>query len=211
MTAGEGSALNPTRTPGSVAIQKTQITPTRVSLVEIFRAFLVIGGISFGGGLIVYLRNTIVKKYHWLDESTFVEMISISQTLPGSYAVNVGVFVGDRLRGTVGAVAAVAGLCLPAVLFMLTAGVLYGIHGERPDVTAMLHGVAAAAVGLVLAVTVQIGRESVKHLFDLVIVALVVVGVHILQLRVPYVLLGAGALAIWWHRPRSGAGEASNR
>ncbi|HTP41660.1 MAG TPA: chromate transporter, partial [Nitrospiria bacterium] len=171
----------------------------------------VIGGISFGGGLIVYLRNTIVNKHRWLDEAAFVEMISISQTLPGSYAVNIGVFIGDRLRGTAGAVAAVMGLCLPAALFMFAAGVLYGIHGERPDVTAMLHGVAAAAVGLVMAVTVQIGRESVKHLFDLAIVALVVIGVHLLHLRVPYVLLGAGALAIWWHRPRTTAVEASKR
>jgi chromate transporter len=200
-----------TTTPGTVSINDTQNTPARVSLIEIFRAFLVVGGISFGGGLIVYLRNTIVKKHHWLDETSFVDMISISQTLPGSYAVNIAVFLGDRLRGAVGAVAAVVGLCLPAALFMFAAGVLYGIHGERPDVTAMLHGVAAAAVGLVMAVTLQIGRESVRQLFDFVIVALVVIGVHLLHLRVPYVLIGAGVLAIWWHRPRATAVEASGR
>jgi chromate transporter len=200
-----------TTTPGTVSINDTQTTPARVSLIEIFRAFLVVGGISFGGGLIVYLRNTLVNKHRWLDEAAFVDMISISQTLPGSYAVNIGVFVGDRLRGTSGAVAAVVGLCLPAALFMFAAGVFYGIHGERPDVAAMLHGVAAAAVGLVVAVTLEIGRESVRQLFDLVIVALVVIGVHLLHLRVPYVLLGAGALAIWWHRPRATVVEVSKR
>ena len=66
----------------------------------------------------------------------------------------------------------------------------------------MLHGVAAAAVGLVIAVTVQIGRRSLIHLADLGFVALAVVGVHVLHLAVPYVLLGVGLLAILWHRPR---------
>lgn len=183
----------------------------RVSLFEIFGAFLLIGGISFGGGLIVYLRNSLVHKHHWLDEETFVEMISISQTLPGSYAVNIAVFLGDRLRGAAGAIAAVTGFCLPASLFMFAAAVLYGIHGERPDVVAMLHGVAAAAVGLIAAVTVQIGRESVKRLSDFIIVGMVVIAVHFLHLRIPYVLLGAGAIAIWWHRPRASAGKDPGR
>ena len=94
---------------------------------------------------------------------------------------------------------------------MFAAGMLYGVHGGRADVTAMLHGVAAAAMGLVAAVTMQIGRESVKHLGDIVFVALVVIGIHVLHLRVPYVLLGAVAIAVWLHRPGSAAGEAFKR
>jgi chromate transporter len=66
----------------------------------------------------------------------------------------------------------------------------------------MLHGVAAAAVGLVLATTVQIGRKSLVHLSDLTFVALAVIGVDWLRLSVPWVLLGVGTLAVLWHRPR---------
>jgi len=203
--------LSDTTTTLTASMKETPAGLGRVSLFEIFRAFLLIGGISFGGGLIVYLRNSLVHKHRWLDENTFVEMISISQTLPGSYAVNIAVFLGDRLRGSVGAMTAVTGFCLPASLFMFAAGLLYGIHGERPDVVAMLHGVAAAAVGLVAAVTIQIGRESVKRFSDVIIVALVVVAVHFLHLRIPYVLFGAGAIAIWWHRPRTAPGKDSER
>lgn len=178
---------------------------------EIFRAFLLIGATSFGGGAVAYLRSSLVGKHRWVDDPTFVEMLSISQSLPGLNSTNVAILVGDRLRGAAGAAAAIAGLCLPGALVMFAVGMAYGAHGDRPMVTAVLHGVAAAAVGLVTAVTVQLGRKSLGSLADLACVALAVAGVSVLHLPVPFVLLGVGALAIGWHRPRAGAGEPSAR
>lgn len=176
--------------------------PATATVGEIFRVFLLIGATSFGGGVVAYLRSSLVGKQRWIDDTAFVEMLSISQTLPGLNATNMAILVGDRLRGTPGAIAALVGICLPGALVMFVVGMLYGHHAGRPFVAAMLHGVAAAAVGLVTAVTVQIGRRSLAHLADLAFVALAVVGVHGLHLAVPYVLLGVGLLAIWWHRPR---------
>lgn len=173
-----------------------------VSLREIFRTFLIIGATSFGGGVVAYLRSSLVGKHRWLDDSEFVRMLSISQTLPGLNATNMAVLVGDRLRGVPGAIAAITGVCLPGGLFMFVAGVMYRGHAERPFVTAMLHGVAAAAVGLILAVTVQLGRKSLNRASDLVIVALTVIGVNLLYLPIPLVLFGVGAGAVWWFRPR---------
>jgi len=195
----------------SDTVSETPTRPARVALGAIFFEFLIIGAISFGGGLIAYLRNSLVIKRRWIDDLTYVEMLSISQSLPGPYSVNVGVFVGDRLRGMAGAIAAVAGLCLPGALFMCAVGVAYGVHGGRPEVAAMLHRVAAAAVGLVAAIVVQVGRESIKRPSDVLFVMVVVIGVYLLHLRVPYVLLGVGAMALWWHRPRSGPTAALER
>jgi chromate transporter len=189
----------------------TETSPSDVTLGEIFRAFLLIGATSFGGGVVAYLRSSLVTKHSWLDDEKFVELLSISQTLPGLNATNMAVLVGDRLRGGPGAIAAVCGVCLPGALLMYAVGIVYHVHGDRPLVTAMLRGVAAAAVGLILATTVQLGRRSLHHIYDLVFVALAVIGVNRLHLSVPYVLLGVGALAILWYRPRSGEKERSNR
>jgi chromate transporter len=176
--------------------------PATVSVGEIFRVFLLLGATSFGGGVVAYLRSSLVGRHRWLDDTAFVEMLSISQTLPGLNATNMAVLAGDRLRGTGGALAAICGICLPGALVMFVVGVLYGHHAGRPAVGAMLHGVAAAAVGLVTAVSLQIGRRSLGHLADVGFVALSILGVHGLALPVPAVLVGVGALAIWWHRPR---------
>jgi chromate transporter len=174
----------------------------KISVVEIFLAFLLIGATSFGGGVVAYLRASLVAKHRWIDDEKFLELLSISQTLPGLVATNMSLLVGDRLGGMFGGVVAMIGMCLPGALVMFAAGVLYGHHGGRPAVTAMLHGVAAAAVGLVLATTLQIGRRSLKHWVDLIFVALTLAGVHVLHQSLPRVLLAVGALAIVWYRPR---------
>lgn len=186
-------------------------SPEGVSIAEIFVAFLLIGATSFGGGVVAYLRSSLVSKHRWVDDKEFVQLLSISQTLPGLNATNMAILVGDRLRRLPGALAAICGVCLPGALIMFLVGIAYHEHGNRPLVTAMLHGVAAAAVGLILATTVQLGRKSLGRLSDLAFVALAVIGVNRLHLSVPYVLLGVGALGILWYRPGGRAGNGSDQ
>lgn len=181
--------------------------PGAIGLWSIFLAFLLIGATSVGGGVIAYLRNSLVDKHGWIDDPTFVRMLSISQSLPGLNATNMAILAGDRLRGTLGSVVATVAICLPGGLFMFAVGMAYGIHGNRPIVAAILHSVAAAAVGLVLAVSWQLGRRSLDRLGDLVFVGLAAAGVAVFHLPVPYVLLGVGALAIFWYRPRGSSGR----
>ena len=80
--------------------------PGAVGLWSIFLAFLLIGATSVGGGVIAYLRNSLVDKHGWIDDPTFVRMLSISQSLPGLNATNMAILAGDRLRGTLGSVVA---------------------------------------------------------------------------------------------------------
>lgn len=185
--------------------------PRKVSLFQLFSTFLLIGATSFGGGVVAYLRNSLVAKHKWFDDKTFVELLSISQTLPGLNATNMAVLVGDRLRGTAGAIAAILGMCLPGAVLMYVTALTYRAHGDRPLATAGLKGVAAAAVGLILATTFQLGRKSLSHKYDLIFVALTVIGVNQLHQSVPRVLIGVGVLAILWYRPRKNRREVASR
>src|SRR5215469_14183586 len=130
--------------------------PTRVTLAQIFTVFLTIGATSIGGGVVAYLRRGLVAKRGWLDDATFVQMLSISEALPGLNATNIAILAGDHLRGISGAIAAIAGICLPGALIMFLVGVAYAAHGDRPVTTAIMATVAAAAVGLVFSVTAQL-------------------------------------------------------
>ncbi|MEW6121503.1 MAG: chromate transporter [Pseudomonadota bacterium] len=176
--------------------------PPSVSLMEIFVGFLIIGATSFGGGVVAYLRSGLVGRRKWIEDETFVELLSICQTLPGLNASNMAILVGDRLRGTAGAAVALAGICLPGALMMVAAAAAYAAsQGSDLGVTAVLHGVSAAAVGLVLAVTFQLGRKTLTHLADGVFVVLTVIGVNVMHQSVLLVLFVVGALAIYWYRP----------
>ncbi|MBV8655873.1 MAG: chromate transporter, partial [Candidatus Eremiobacteraeota bacterium] len=123
----------------------------KVSQTDLFVTFLTIGAISFGGGVVAYLRDALVRKKQWIDDTEFLELTSISNTLPGLNATNMAILAGDRLGGPLGSVLAMIGMCLPAFIFMTAAGVVYGSHVDRPLVDAALRGVAAAATGLIAA------------------------------------------------------------
>lgn len=186
----------------AVAPAATDKAPTRASVTDVFLVFLQIGATSFGGGVVAYLRNALVTKRKWLDDAEFLELMSISNTLPGLNATNMSILAGDRLCGVAGSVAAMLGMCLPAFVFMTLAGIMYGMHGDRPIVTAALHGVAAAAVGLLAATWYSIGKKSVKGFYDAALILAAVLGVNHFKLSVPIVLLVVGAFAIYAYRPR---------
>ena len=172
----------------------------QVSIGQIFLEFLIIGATSFGG-VVPYLRGSLVTKNHWVDDKEFVEMLSISQSLPGLNATNMAVLVGEKLRGAMGSIAAIIGICLPGAVLMYIVGIFYRIHGDHVWITAALKGVAAAAVGLILSTVVSMSKKSLSGKFDFVFIALTVIAVNRLHLGVPRTLVAVGLLAILFHRP----------
>jgi chromate transporter len=190
------AALNPT-----VEALHAVAPVAQASIAQIFLEFLIIGATSFGG-VVPYLRGSLVTKRHWVDDKEFVEMLSISQSLPGLNATNMAVLVGEKLRGAPGSIAAIIGICLPGAVLMYIVGIFYRIHGDHVWITAALKGVAAAAVGLILSTVVSMSKKSLSGKFDFVFIALTVIAVNRLHLGVPCTLIAVGLLAILFHRPR---------
>jgi chromate transporter len=179
-----------------------------VSIWEIFLEFLIIGATSFGG-VVPYLRGSLVTKRQWIDDKEFVEMLSISQSLPGLNATNMAVLVGEKLSGFIGSVAAILGMCLPGAALMYAVGIFYHLHGDHPWTTALLKGVAAAAVGLILSTVVSLSKKALSHKFDFVFMAATVLAVNRLHWSVPRALIVVGILAILFHRPRRAQKESA--
>ena len=171
------------------------------SLYDIFLEFLIIGATSFGG-VVPYLRAALVARRQWIDDKKFVEMLSISQSLPGLNATNMAVLVGEKLRGLKGSVAAILGICLPGAVVMYLVGVFYRLHGDRDWATAALKGVAAAAVGLILYTVVNLSKKALSRKFDFVFMAATVLAVNRLHWSVPRALILIGLVSILFHRPR---------
>ena len=182
----------------------------KVSIAEIFLEFLIIGATSFGG-VVPYLRGSLVTKRGWINDKEFVEMLSISQSLPGLNATNMAILVGEKLRGAIGSIAAIIGICLPGAVLMYCVGIFYRIHGDHVWITAALKGVAAAAVGLILSTVVSMSKKSLSGKFDFVFIALTVIAVNRLHLGVPRTLVAVGLLAILFHRPPKQQEEGGTR
>ncbi len=177
-----------------------------VTVWRIFLEFLIIGGTSFGGA-VPYLRAALVTKLHWLEEKEFVELLSISQSLPGLNATNMGILVGQKLAGVPGAIAGIAGMCIPGGVIMYFVAMFYHLQGDHAWSEAALKGVAAAAVGLILSTVVQMSQKSLSGAFDFIFMAMTVLMVNRLHQSVPHTLIIVGALAILFHRPKSAPKE----
>lgn len=187
-----------------------EAAPRQVGLGAIFKVFLVAGAISFGGGVVAYLREYIVRQQQWLDDDDFFDALELSETLPGLNSVNMCVIVGDRLRGAVGAVTAVAGLMIPGMIVVMTLGVLWDQQRRNPDVRSFLLGVAAAAVGLLATVTLQLGHKQFVRFPDVLFIAATFAAVSLLKLSLPTVLLTIGSVAIWYYLPRNHPAETAH-
>ena len=130
-----------------------------IGLGRLFAAFLRLGCTSFGGGTAGWLHRDIVLQRHWIDETAFLQMLTVGQALPGSNGTKLTVLIGQHLRGTAGAAVALFGLLAGPFLIVLgIAGVYAGLTGNK-TLHDMLDGVAAAVVGLTFAT----GLRSIAH------------------------------------------------
>ena len=94
-----------------------------MSVVRLFFAFLMIGAVSFGGGygMIPLIRETVLDN-GWLTVSAFVSLIAVSESTPGPLAVNMATYIGSKVGGFAGALAATLGAAATDVVVSFGAG-----------------------------------------------------------------------------------------
>ena len=171
------------------------------TLVQIFFEFLLIGAVSFGGGIVAYERILLINKRRWLSADSFMATLAISQTMPGLNSVNLALLAGDQLRGTLGALAAAIGLMLPGGAFVLVVGVAYSAGGQHPFINVLLAGIAAGATGLLASVTYTIGKRHFVQMKSLFMIVSTFVLMSIFKLSLVWVLIVMVPIGLYLYRP----------
>lgn len=122
------------------------------SVGEVFAAFLKLGLTAFGGPVahIGYFRTEFVDRRRWLDDAAFADLVALCQFLPGPASSQVGLGLGARRAGPLGAAAAWVAFTLPsAVLMILAAWGVLAVGGDSPAADTALHGLKLVAVAVV--------------------------------------------------------------
>ncbi len=181
----------------------------RASLPALFRGFLSIGLMSFGGGLAAWIRREVVERRGWLDDKQFLTGYALSQIVPGATNVNLAVFIGAQLRGVPGVLAALGGLMLIPVVLMLAAGSLFLRAQATPGwawIGTALAGMGAVAIGLNLATGVLLARRNLRGMTAALVMLATTIGVGVLRIPLLEVLLVmfpvSLALSVWQGSPR---------
>ena len=170
-------------------------SPASVAMLPLFLAFAKIGAVVFGSGyvLLAFLRADFVNHLHWLTEAQLLDAVAVGQFTPGP-VFTTATFIGYLLGGIPGAVAATAGIFAPAFVLVVISGPLVPRLRRSPMASAFLDGVNVASLGLMAAVTWQLGRAA---LVDAKTVAIAVAGALLLfwfRLNSAWLVLGGAAV-----------------
>ena len=165
-----------------------------VNLLTLGAVFLKAGAFLYGSGyvLLAFLRGDLVLRLGWLTDGQLLDAVAVGQVTPGPLFTT-ATFIGYLLAGLPGAMVATVAIFAPAFVFVALIGPIVERLRERAVTAALLDGVNAAALGLMAAVTLQLGQSAVR---DPLTVALLVGSGLALWRRVPSVLLVAAGGSI---------------
>ena len=167
----------------------------QVSLTALFAGFLKVSLLGFGGP-IVWARRIVVERRRWVDDREFAEILTLCQFMPGPNVVGITTCVGSRLRGPIGAVAAVAGFILIPWTIGLSLGGLYLRLAHLTVLKNILGGVSAAAAGLMIATGIRLLMPHRRRQTALLFAALAFSGMAFVKLPLLVVLLGLTPISI---------------
>lgn len=150
---------------GIIAGNNPDSFPAGVSRLDVFRVYLKIGTIGFGGGYAVMnlIHAELVEKRQWLTEQRYENMLSLSEMAPGALTVNLLAGVAYRLGGVKTMLLATAALILPSFLLILLLAGFFLAWQHNPLVAGALKGLTAGVVGLMLAVVWELIEKFPNH------------------------------------------------
>jgi chromate transporter len=171
-------------------------TPPR-SPGELFLAFAWLSMQSFGGAL-SHMERAVVQKKRWLSPAEFLGLYAVSQVLPGPTGISFCVMLGDRFFGLRGAIATLGGfLLLPSVVVLGIASVFQQFQ-HVPQVQGALHGMGAAAVGMIVSMALRMSRTLRGQRAGIFVALLSFAAVGLARLPVSTVVLTLGVLSVVW-------------
>ncbi|MBQ7020618.1 MAG: chromate transporter [Bacteroidales bacterium] len=176
-----------------------------VSLWKIFLVFAKIGAFTIGGGIpmIAAIKSELTEK-GWLKEEDFIDIITLAQTAPGLFAVNISILTGHKLRGTKGSVVATIASCLPPFLIILLVAMFFTSIKDNEYVISAFKGIRPVVVALIGVPMIDMIKATKMRWWSWVIVVSSMVLVCFMSVSPIYILICiiVIAAAVSWHNNR---------
>ncbi len=130
--------------------------------LQLFYTFFKIGAFTLGGGyaMLPMVEKAVVDKKKWIGSEEFWDMIAIVQSLPGVFAVNTALYVGRRIAGLKGGLAAMLGAILPSFIIILLIATLFKDYKDNPTIERIFKGIRPCVVALILAPSIRMIQSA---------------------------------------------------
>ena len=163
-------------------------------LLDMFLTFAKVGVMTFGGGyaMLPILQREVVENKGWATEEELMDYYAIGQCTPGVIAVNVSTFIGHKLRGLPGAIAASLGFISPSILIITLIAAFLESFASNVYVAHALAGIRVCVCVLILNSVLALGKKAIKNKLSWVIFGISTVLAAFTGVPTVAIVLGAG-------------------
>ncbi|MEX0810242.1 MAG: chromate efflux transporter [Dongiaceae bacterium] len=167
--------------------------PPMPSFREAIRIWLKIGCLGFGGpaGQIALMHRIVVDEKKWIDERRFLHALNFCMLLPGPEAQQLATYIGWRLHGIKGGLAAGLLFVLPGALIVFALSLVYALYRDAALVDAIFYGVKPAIAAIVIEALIRIGRRALGGPLPVAIAGLAFVAIFFFDLPFPLIIAAA--------------------
>ncbi|MGL4772839.1 MAG: chromate transporter [Clostridium sp.] len=173
-------------------------------LLKMFLSFFKIGAFTFGGGyaMIPLIEEEVVNNNKWITKEEFMDILVVSQSLPGALAVNCSTLIGYRLGGIAGGVIGLLGVVLPSFLIILVVVSFFVNIRNNYYVDKMFKGINAGVPILILAGVLSISKGVEKNKRNAIIFLVALVLLSVFDINPVIVIVGAAVYGAMFLREK---------
>ena len=146
-----------------------------MEIYQIFKTFFKIGTLLLGGGYVILplLQAELVDKKQWINNDELCEYYALGQSVPGIIAANVSLFVGYKLKGISGAIAAITGIIIPAFTAIIILARIMSEFVGLKSIQSIFWGVGIGVILLIFLAVKEVWRKSVVDKFSCFVFVLI--------------------------------------
>lgn len=166
--------------------------------LELFLSIFKIGTFTFGGGyaMIPLIEEEVVVNKGWISKEEFLDILVVSQSLPGALAVNTSVFLGYKIGGFIGAMVALLAVILPSFLIILIIAVFFMKFRDNYYVNAAFKGITAAVPMLVLIGAISLSKGLEKNIRTLITIIVGIITLAFFNIHPVLVIIISGLYGV---------------
>jgi chromate transporter len=183
-------------------VTEAEQVPKPRLLRELAILYVRLGTTAFGGPAahVAMMEEEVVRRRGWLTHEQFLDLFGVVNLIPGPNSTQMAIQIGYRLAGWPGLL--IGGICFifPAALLTLVLAWLYVRYGTLPQAAAVLYGVKAVMVAVVVQAIWSLSRTAVKTKL-LALIGIFAVLANAFGLNVLLVIFGAGVFAVCAREP----------
>lgn len=165
-------------------------------LIQLFTAWFKMGLFTFGGGyaMLPMIQREAINKYHWASEEEIMDYYAVGQCTPGIIAVNTATFVGYKVKGIIGGIAATLGVISPSIIIIFLIASLINNFSQLEVVQHALNGIKVAVCVLMFVAVEKLIKGAIKDKITFAIALVAFLLAYFTNISTVLIVLCAGVV-----------------